>query len=60
VGQTHFITFTRNVFVHAEGSFPQAKAGSVTVTLDQQGCTYHPRIVAAQVGQTLAVKNDDR
>jgi plastocyanin len=48
-----------NVFVHVQGSFPQAHGGSGTVTLDQQGCMYHPRIVAAQVGQTLAIKNDD-
>jgi plastocyanin len=48
-----------NVFVHVQGSFPQAHGGSGTVTLDQQGCTYHPRILAAQVGQTLAIKNDD-
>ncbi|MGB8986402.1 MAG: carboxypeptidase regulatory-like domain-containing protein [Candidatus Sulfotelmatobacter sp.] len=46
-----------NVFVHVSGA-PNA-SGSGTVTLDQQGCTYHPRIVSAQVGQTLAIKNDD-
>ena len=46
-----------NVFVHVSG-VPQT-AGSGSVTLDQQGCTYHPRIVAAQVGQTLIIKNSD-
>ena len=48
-----------NAFVHVSGSFPSAKSGSGSVTLDQQGCTYHPRILGAQVGQTLIIKNDD-
>jgi len=48
-----------NAFVHVAGSFPGAKSGSGSVTLDQQGCTYHPRILGAQVGQTLIIRNDD-
>jgi plastocyanin len=48
-----------NAFVHVAGSFPNAKSGSGSVTLDQQGCNYHPRILGAQVGQTLIIKNDD-
>jgi hypothetical protein len=28
-------------------------------TIDQQGCTYHPRVQGARVGQTLEVKNSD-
>jgi plastocyanin len=48
-----------NVFVYVKGSFPSAKGGSGNVTLDQQGCMYHPDVIAAQVGQTLVVKNDD-
>lgn len=47
----------QNAFVHISGA--PAASGSGTVTLDQQGCTYHPRIVAAQVGKTLSIKNDD-
>jgi hypothetical protein len=47
-----------NVFVHVQGSFP-GSSGSGSVTLDQQGCMYHPRIVAGQVGQTLIIRNDD-
>jgi plastocyanin len=46
-----------NAFVHIAGA-PNA-SGSGSVTLDQQGCTYHPRILPAQVGQTLIIKNDD-
>jgi plastocyanin len=48
-----------NVFVRVQGSFPQAGSGSGSVTLDQQGCMYHPRILGARVGQTLIIKNDD-
>lgn len=48
-----------NAFVYVQGSFPQAKGGSGNVTLEQQGCMYHPDIVSAQVGQTLSIKNDD-
>jgi len=48
-----------NVFVRVQGSFPQAHPGSGSVTLDQQGCVYRPRVLAAQVGQTLIIKNDD-
>jgi plastocyanin len=46
-----------NAFVHISG-VPGA-SGSGSVTLEQQGCTYHPRILGAQVGQTLIIKNDD-
>jgi plastocyanin len=48
-----------NVFVHVQGAFPQAPSASGSVTLDQQGCTYHPRILGARVGQTLIIRNDD-
>jgi plastocyanin len=47
-----------NVFVHVQGSFPSS-SGSGSVTLEQQGCMYHPPILGAQVGQTLIIKNDD-
>src|SRR5271156_786244 len=47
-----------NVFVHVQGSFAGA-SGSGSVTLVQQGCMYHPRILAGQVGQTLLIRNED-
>jgi plastocyanin len=48
-----------NVFVSLKGSFPQA-AGGTQAVIDQRGCTYHPRIQGARVGQTLSVKNSDQ
>jgi plastocyanin len=48
-----------NVFVSLKGSFPQA-AGGAQAVIDQRGCTYHPRIQGARVGQTLSVKNSDQ
>jgi hypothetical protein len=48
-----------NVFVNVSGSFPQAPPSNASVTFDQQGCMYHPRVLGAQVGQTLVIKNDD-
>jgi plastocyanin len=48
-----------NVFVNVGGSFPQAPASNSSVTIDQQGCMYHPRVMGAQVGQTLVIRNDD-
>jgi plastocyanin len=29
------------------------------VSLDQQGCRYHPHVLGVMVGQTLEIKNDD-
>jgi plastocyanin len=49
----------RNVFVSLQGTFPPSAPPSQPVTIDQQGCVYHPRVQGAQVGQTLIVKNDD-
>jgi plastocyanin len=46
-----------DAFVYVKGV--KGGSGSGTVTLDQQGCVYHPHILGAQVGQTLAIKNDD-
>jgi len=46
-----------NVYVHVQGV--KGASGSGSITLDQQGCNYHPRILAAQVGQTLIIRNDD-
>lgn len=50
-----------NVFVYVkEGlgdrSFPTPDEG---VTIDQQGCEYHPHVLAIQTGQPLIIKNSD-
>lgn len=29
------------------------------VTIDQQGCRYHPHVLGAMAGQTIEIKNDD-
>lgn len=48
-----------NVFVRLQGSFPRMPVPAATVTIDQRACIYTPRVVGAQVGQTLQVRNDD-
>lgn len=48
-----------NVFVKVQGSFPQAPAPTDSVTIDQKGCVYRPRVVGALVGQTLRIMNSD-
>jgi plastocyanin len=48
----------QNVYVDVQGT-PAGGGGGKTLTLDQQGCMYHPRVIGAQVGDTLVVKNDD-
>jgi plastocyanin len=48
-----------NAFVHVQGPFSGAPTGSGSITLDQKGCMYHPRILGAEVGQTLIIRNDD-
>jgi hypothetical protein len=50
-----------NVFVYVkEGlgdrSFPAPEEG---VEIDQQGCEYHPHVLAIQTGQPLIIKNSD-
>ena len=50
-----------NVFVHVkeglEGrTFPPATG---TMTLDQDGCQYHPHVFGIRVGQTLEILNSD-
>ena len=50
-----------NVFVYVkEGlgdrTFP---VPSQAVTIDQQGCKYHPHVLGAMVGQNIEIKNDD-
>jgi hypothetical protein len=48
-----------NVFLSLAGNFPATPVPAETVTLDQQACFYHPRVVGARVGQTLEIRNDD-
>lgn len=49
-------------FVHLKSGYDQAAipaAPSASVTLDQRGCMYVPRVVAMQLGQVLLVSNSD-
>jgi hypothetical protein len=48
-----------NVFLSLSGSFPPMPVPSEPVTIDQQACLYHPRVVGARVGQTLEIRNGD-
>jgi plastocyanin len=48
-----------NVFVTVQGAFPRVPVPPEPVTIDQGGCVYKPRVVGAQVGQTLQVRNSD-
>jgi hypothetical protein len=48
-----------NVLVNVDGSFPATPAPSTPVVLGQKDCQYVPRVVAARIGQTLQVRNDD-
>ena len=48
-----------NVFVSLQGSFPAAPVPAEPVTIDQRGCVYFPRVVGAQVGQLVQVRNSD-
>jgi len=47
-----------NVFVSLQGSFKAAPSPQ-PVTIDQKGCVFVPRVVGAQVGQTLQISNSD-
>lgn len=51
----------RNVYVWVKTGLEsfQVASGTGTVTIDQQGCAYHPHVLALQMGQTLQVKNSD-
>ena len=51
-----------DVFVYVKSGFPAsytAPAPAGPVTLDQDGCRYHPHVLGIQVGQALAIKNSD-
>ncbi|MGH7565501.1 MAG: carboxypeptidase regulatory-like domain-containing protein [Gemmatimonadota bacterium] len=50
-----------NVFVYVKDglgdrTFPTSQEG---VTIDQQGCEYHPHVLGIQAGQSLIIKNSD-
>ena len=51
-----------NVFVYVKSGLPasyKAPAPAGPVTLDQNGCRYHPHVLGLMVGQTLEIKNSD-
>jgi hypothetical protein len=48
-----------NAFVRLQGSFPRTAAPTQAVAIDQRACFYLPRVVGAQVGQALQVRNSD-
>src|SRR5262245_5013318 len=48
-----------NVLVNLDGTFPATPVSTMPVLVDQKDCQYAPRVVAARVGQTLEVRNDD-
>jgi len=48
-----------NAFVRLQGSFPRTTAPTQPVTIDQRACFYLPRVVGAQIGQALQVRNSD-
>jgi len=51
-----------NVFVYVKAGLPAGAtypAPTTPVTLDQNGCRYHPHVFGIQVGQPLNIRNDD-
>lgn len=50
-----------NVFVYVKDGLPNATFPVPTekVTIDQQGCRYHPHVLGVMAGQTVEIKNDD-
>jgi len=51
-----------NVFVYVKSGLPatyKAPAPAGAVTLDQDGCRYHPHVFGVMVGQTISIKNSD-
>jgi hypothetical protein len=47
------------VFVWVKNAPSGGAAPTDAVELDQQGCEYHPHIVAVRTGQPLKIKNND-
>jgi Carboxypeptidase regulatory-like domain len=48
-----------NVFATLRGNLPASGPATPPAMIDQRGCTYHPRIQGARVGQILEVRNSD-
>lgn len=51
-----------NVFVYVKSGLPAGatyQAPSTPVTLDQQGCLYHPRVFGVMAGQPIEIMNSD-
>jgi plastocyanin len=50
-----------NVFIYVKSGLEgkNFEAPATPVTIDQNGCWFHPRVMGIQVGQTLAVTNSD-
>jgi carboxypeptidase family protein len=51
-----------DVFVYVKSGLPagyKAPAPAGPVTIDQDGCRYHPHVLGILVGQKLAIKNSD-
>jgi plastocyanin len=50
-----------NVFVYIKGGLEgkNFEVRATPVTIDQQGCWFHPRVMGIQTGQTLRVTNSD-
>ena len=50
-----------NVFVYVKSGLEGKKfeTPATPVTIDQNGCWFHPRVLGIQVGQTLNVTNSD-
>lgn len=51
----------KNVVVRiAKGAKAASTPSAAEVVVDQRGCMYRPRVVVAQAGQTVAIKNSDQ
>lgn len=51
-----------NVLIYVKSGLPAGgkyAVPSVAVTIDQEGCLYHPRTLAVMVGQQLTIHNSD-
>ncbi len=51
-----------NVFVYVKDGLGNRTfdVPSAAVTLDQQGCKYHPHVLGVMAGQNIEIKNDDQ